>query len=74
MIAEFQPDCSKNTSSGLSLSETLVISRCISSESESVRCETFIKKHLAVISLQAEVLAISGQFLSLLEYSAKFDE
>jgi len=56
----FQPDRSVNACSGLSLSETLIMSRCITSESESVHCETQFQKLFALIRAQKEAVTISG--------------
>ncbi len=54
---EFQPDCSGNARGGLSLSDTLVMSR-----TESVQCEAMSKKQAVMIIPQAETLVISGLF------------
>ena len=54
---EFQPDCGGNARGGLSLSDTLVISR-----TESVQCEAMSNKQAVMLIPQAETPAISGLF------------
>ena len=69
---ELQSDCRVDARGSLVLSENQVTSRCISSETEFVHCETQFQKMFSVFCSQPEARAISGPFCFLSFFDKKF--